>query len=59
MTKLQLEAAVNAAKEETRDAIQTVYEALNHGQRKQIVKKEKVKQLFERYGVAYEDGESV
>lgn len=54
MTKTQLTAAVNAAKEETREALQTVYDALNPGQQKQIVKDEGVKALFDLYGVEYQ-----
>jgi hypothetical protein len=30
-----------------------VFDALNHGQQKQIVKNEQVKALFDRYGVEY------
>lgn len=51
MKKTVLTARVTAAKSETRDALQTVYDSLNHGQQKQIVKDEKVKALFERYEV--------
>ena len=32
-------------------ALQIMYNALNQGQRKKILKNEKVKTLFERYGV--------
>ncbi len=53
MTKAELIAAVAAAKAETRDALQTMYDALNHGQQKQIAKDEKVKALFDLYGVNY------
>ena len=53
MTREELTAAVEAAKEKTRAALQTVYEALNQGQRKKIVKDEAVKALFDRYGVTY------
>lgn len=38
---------------ETKDALQTMYDALNQGQRKKIVRNEKVKALFDRYGVEY------
>lgn len=31
--------------------LQTMYNALNQGQQKKILKNEKVKALFERYGV--------
>lgn len=51
MKKSELTAAVNAAKEETRAAMQTMYAALNQGQRKQIVKDEAVAALFKRHGV--------
>ena len=39
--------------EETKVALQTVYDALNQGQQKKIVKDEGVKALFDRYGVEY------
>lgn len=53
MLKTDLQAAVNAAKTETRDALQTIYDALNQGQQKKIVKDAAVKALFDRYGVEY------
>ena len=53
LKKQALNNAVNKAKSETKDALQTVYNALNQGQQKQIVKDEKVKELFELYGVEY------
>jgi hypothetical protein len=53
MKKVNLDRAVDAAKSETRDALQTMYDAMNPGQRKQIVKDEAVKALFDRYGVEY------
>ena len=51
MTRDKLAAAVAAAKSETRDALQTVYDALNSGQKNKILKNEQVKALFERFGV--------
>ena len=54
MTKNELETAVLTAKTETKNALQTVYDALNSGQKKKIVKDEKVKKLFDLYGVVYE-----
>lgn len=54
MTKEELTAAVDAAKTETKNALQTVYDALNQGQQKKIVKDEAVKALFDHYGVDYE-----
>ena len=55
MTKAELNAAVQAAKAETREAMQTMYDALNKGQQKQILKNEKVKKLFDLYGVEYSE----
>ena len=55
MTRMKLTAAVEVAKAETRAALQTVYDALNKGQQKQIVKDEAVKALFDLYGVEYEE----
>lgn len=54
MTKAELERKTDAVIGETRTALQTVYDALNHGQQKKIVKDETVKALFDRYGVTYE-----
>lgn len=51
MTKVELDNAVKAAKAETKDALQTVYDSLNQGQQKKILKDEKVSALFELYGV--------
>ena len=51
MFKSKLIKAVEECRTQTRDALQTVYDALNQGQRKQIVKDDKVKELLERYGV--------
>ena len=53
MKRANLIAAVEACKTETRNALQTVYDALNQGQQKKIVKDEAVKALFDRYGVNY------
>lgn len=53
MTKKELKTATEAAKAETREALQTVYDALNQGQQKKIVKDENVKALFDLYGVNY------
>lgn len=53
MTKSELTAAVLTVKTETRNALQTMYDELNHGQQKKILKNESVKVLFDRYGVTY------
>ena len=44
---------VTAAKMDTKNALQTMYDALNQGQRKKIIRNEEVKALFDRYGVEY------
>jgi len=44
---------VTAVKTETKNALQTIYDALNHGQQQKILKNEEVKALFDRYGVTY------
>lgn len=53
MTKKELTNAVDDCISETRNALQTVYNEPNQGQRKKIVKVETVKALFDRYGVEY------
>lgn len=53
MTREELMIAVETAKTNTKTALQTVYDALNQGQQKQIVKNESVKTLFDLYGVVY------
>lgn len=44
---------VTAVKTETKNALQTIYDALNHGQQQKILKSEEVKALFDRCGVTY------
>lgn len=51
MKRQELAAAVAAAKSETRDALQTVYDSLNQGQQKKIARDERVRALFDLYGV--------
>ena len=46
-------AKTQAVKDETKESLQTMYDALNQGQQKKIIKDEKVKALFDRYGVNY------
>lgn len=55
MTKKELIAAVENAKVETKSALQTVYDTMNKGQQKKIVKDEAVKALFDLYGVEYSE----
>lgn len=47
--------AANVVYEETKVALQTVYDTLNQGQQKKLVKDETVKALFDRYGVEYDN----
>lgn len=54
MRKEDLTKAVEQCKADTKNALQTVYDALNQGQQKKIVKDEAVRALFDLYGVEYE-----
>lgn len=54
MKKITLDRRVEEVKSETQSALQIMYDALNHGQQKQIVKNDEVKELFDRYGVNYQ-----
>lgn len=51
MYKDELRQKVAAVKDETRIALQTVYDSLNQGQQKKLLKDESIAALFERYGV--------
>lgn len=51
MDKDTLNEAVKACKAETKEALQTVYNELNNGQQKKLLKNEAVKALLERYEV--------
>ena len=51
MNKDTLNEAVNTCKAETKNALQTVYDELNNGQQKKLLKNEAIKALFERYEV--------
>lgn len=53
MTKEELETKTDKVINETKEALQTVYDTLNRGQQKQIIKNENVKELFDRYNVSY------
>ena len=55
MKKTDLLAAVQTVKEETRVALQTMYDALNQGQRKKLAGNPAVRELLERYGVEIEE----
>lgn len=51
MTELKKAKAFN---QEIQAALLTVYDELNQGQQQKLMKNEKVKALFERYGVTTE-----
>ena len=55
MKKTKLTEAVTAHKTETRDALQLLFDNINKGQKKQLIKKEEILHLFETYGVNYDD----
>ena len=57
MKKVVLKEKTTAVVVDTRTALQTMYDALNPGRRKKIVKNEAVKALFDRYGVNYAEQE--
>ena len=53
ISKNKLQENVGKVKDDTKTALQTMYDALNQGQQKKIVKDPEVKALFDRYGVEY------
>ena len=54
ISKERLQENVGKVKDDTKTALQTIYDALNPGQQKKVVKNPEVKALFDRYGVEYE-----
>lgn len=53
MDKATLENSVQNCREITKNALQTVYDTLNQGQQKKLLKDENVKALFDLYEVNY------
>ena len=53
MKKKVLTKKTDAVINETKDALHLVYDGLNNGQQKKILKNKDVKALFDRYGVEY------
>ena len=53
MSKGKWTQAAEEVAADTKTALQTVYDALNQGQQKKILKDARVKALFDRYGVEY------
>lgn len=53
MKKKELNEKVKAVRISTKEALQILYDALNQGQQKKVVKNTEVKAMFDRYGVEY------
>lgn len=53
ISKKQLQENVDKTKSETKSALQIVFDSLNHGQQKKILKNAEVKKIFGLYGVEY------
>jgi hypothetical protein len=53
MLKKVLDERVAEVKNDTKTALQTLFDSINKGQQKQLVKKQEIKELFDRYGVEY------
>lgn len=54
MNKETLNKAVENCKAETKEALQTVFDALNNGQQNKLLKNENIVELFNRYDVKTE-----
>ena len=57
ISKEKLKENVAKTKNTTKEALTTIYEALNQGQRKKLIKNEEIKRLLKFYGVI-EEGEN-
>lgn len=51
MTRTEFERRVDAVTNATHDALTEVWAELNNGQRKKLLKNEKIAELLRRYGV--------
>lgn len=51
MTRRELEVSAQRVFKNTREALELIVAELNHGQRKKLLKNEKIAELFTRYGV--------
>ena len=54
MKKSELQQRTDSAVNGTREALQTLWDNIVHGQQKQLVKVEAVKAILDRYGVQYD-----
>lgn len=55
MKKAELKAALSASKAEYKDGLQTIWDNTNKGQRKKMLRNEKIKAILDRFGVEYEE----
>ena len=55
MKKTELKNKTKAVKDDVKEALETILDNLNQGQRKKVLKVEKVRILCDRYGVGTED----
>ena len=55
MKKTELFEAIESRKLTTKEALQLVWDNVNKGQKKQILKKPEVKSMFDLYHVEYEE----
>ena len=53
MTKEKLDKKVEEVKNETKIALETMFNELNNGQKKKLLKNEEIIKLFDRYNVEY------
>ena len=53
MKKSELTERLTANMSDTKTALQTLWDNINKGQQKQIIKLPEIKELFDRYGVDY------
>jgi len=51
ISKQKLRANVEQTKSDTKSALQLIFDNLNQGQQKKLIKNEEVYQLLKRYGV--------
>lgn len=55
VTKQKLASGLRKAKDETRESLQLLWDNVNKGQKKQILKNPEVKAMLDRFGVVYEN----
>jgi hypothetical protein len=51
----ELKEKVIAYNKEIKEALETIFNELNNGQQKKLLKSDKVKALFDRYKIKYEE----